>query len=233
MQLSNRNTATSRFLSFYHDSGKRSIHRPTHPSSGPCERKETRNDCRSLKGSRCDWIDYFSHRDLCIHSRVSFLVSVRTLNRLPPCASFFFFFLQAPAVPALGAAVAMMALAVSCPMVEAFSLAAPTSFVGASVGGKTTRPMRRFTPSPPSPGSGWICGGVDVCLHRIYLGYRVYCRAPHVKHACEQLSDVTAACWCLQVGRRSGRTCRRAVVGARGRCRLGACLVLCMLSWRV
>jgi len=42
---------------------------------------------------------------------------------------------QAPAVPALGAAVAMMALAVSCPMVEAYTLAAPTSFLGSSVAG--------------------------------------------------------------------------------------------------
>lgn len=46
------------------------------------------------------------------------------------------FFAQAPtAGPALGTAVAMMALAVSCSMVEAFSLSTPTSFVHSSVTG--------------------------------------------------------------------------------------------------
>lgn len=44
---------------------------------------------------------------------------------------------QAPAVPALGAAVAMITLAVSCPMVDAYTLTTPTSFLGSSVGGET------------------------------------------------------------------------------------------------
>ncbi|CAM9265250.1 unnamed protein product [Scytosiphon promiscuus] len=50
------------------------------------------------------------------------------MSRKPPAAT-----------PALGAAVAMMALAVSCPMAEAFSLTAPSSFLRSSVA-DVTRP---------------------------------------------------------------------------------------------
>ncbi|CBJ30043.1 boron transporter 1 [Ectocarpus siliculosus] len=54
---------------------------------------------------------------------------------------------QAPtAGPALGTAVAMMALAVSCPMVEAFSLSTPSSFVRSSVTGSTRTAVRGLGP---------------------------------------------------------------------------------------
>lgn len=113
----------------------------------------------------------FAHRDslhsLQLFDRLPFIPRFALLPFalcLPSFAVFFLFFFQAPAVPALGAAVAMMALAVSCPMVEAFSLSAPTSFVGSSVGGKTTNTTpytyntnSLFLPRLSSQHSGFAC----------------------------------------------------------------------------
>ena len=77
----------------------------------------------------------------CLPFRFLFFDFLPTANAEPDAAAVCFMhpthgsFVQAPAVPALGAAVAIMALAVSCPMAEAYALSAPTSFLGPAVGG--------------------------------------------------------------------------------------------------